>query len=168
MKRFIPAELKQLLLKLLKSNSSTQEIADGLAIGMFVAFLPIMGIQMYVSLVLTRLFRKNSIVAMIAVWITNPITAIPIYLFNLWVGSLIYAKSVDFEAIRLTLSHMDWQNILGLGVGILVPLCLGSMITGLVAAVVSQRLCLRYYDRVHESLHNALHRSDTHANETHS
>ncbi|MBU0506951.1 DUF2062 domain-containing protein [bacterium] len=50
MKRFIPKRIKDLIIKVITSNNDTADVADGLAIGVFIALLPIMGIQMYLSL----------------------------------------------------------------------------------------------------------------------
>lgn len=158
MKRFIPPKLKELIVKLLKSNSSTEEVADGLAIGVFVALLPIMGIQMYVSLLLTRLVRRNSIIAMIACWITNPLTFVPVYLFNLWVGNFLYKSPVSIAKVGRTLEAMDLRSLVHMGQDILIPLWLGSFIVGLIGALVSQRLCLAYYDRVRAFLHKTFSR----------
>lgn len=161
MQKFIPQKIKTLFIRLLKSNSSTPEIADGLAIGVFIALLPIMGIQMYVSLILTRLFRKNSIVAILAAWITNPFTAAPVYLFNLWVGNLIYKEKVTFAEVYQTARSHDLQDILAMGKDILIPLWLGSVIVGLVLAFISQRLCLRYYDGIKTRFHHLTHHDKT-------
>ncbi len=150
MRRFIPKKIIELFIKVLKSNSTTDDIADGLAIGVFVALLPIMGFQMYLSFVLTGLFRKNTWVALIAAWITNPFTAVPIYWFNLWVGNLIYRKPVSFSELKHIVLTLDFHNILAAGKDILIPLWIGSVIVGIAGAFISQQLCLRYYDRIKE------------------
>ncbi|MBF0105429.1 MAG: DUF2062 domain-containing protein [Deltaproteobacteria bacterium] len=153
----MPLKLRELFIRLLKSNSTTPEVADGLAIGVFIAFLPIIGIQMYVSLVLTRLFKKNSIVAIMAAWITNPFTAAPVYLFNLWVGNFIHKDSTELKEVYQMMKTLDLGDILAAGKDILIPLWIGSIIVGLVAAFISQRLCLRYYDRIKKKLYYLTH-----------
>jgi uncharacterized protein len=165
MKRLVPRKIKDLFAKLIKSNSSATELADGLAIGVFVAFLPIMGIQMYVSLILTRLFRKNSLIAMVIVWITNPFTAVPIYLFNIWVGNYLYKDPVSIAELYNTIQNIDLHNILSTGKDILIPLWIGSTIVGIVAAFASQKLCLLYYDRLKLKILNRWYVS-THSNES--
>lgn len=150
MKKLVPQNVKDLFKKLIESHSSTKDVADGLGIGLFVAFLPIVGIQMYVSLLLTRFFKKNSIVAILAAWITNPLTVVPIYLFNLWVGNFIYPNSVSWEYLRDVIEEMNWRSMLMAGTDIVVPLWIGSVIVGTVIGFAGQRLCLRYYDRVRE------------------
>ena len=160
MKKFIPPQIKQLFAKLMKSNSSTQEVADGLAIGVFIAFLPIMGIQMYVSLLLTRLFRKNSIVAMIAAWITNPFTAVPIYLFNFWIGAFFYENSINLNEIKTLLANLTLKSLVAAGQDFLIPLWIGSLIIGIFMAFISQKLCLKYYSRIQKRFHDRFHQEE--------
>ena len=151
MKKLVPKRLKEYFIHLLTSNATTPDVADGLAIGVFVAWLPIIGLHMYLALLLTRLFKKNSLVAIMAVWITNPLTAFPIFLFNLWVGDIFYVKqSVKFSQLYHTVRTFDFREILAAGKDILIPLWIGSVIVGLVVAWISQRLCLIYYDRLKE------------------
>lgn len=78
-------------IKLATQNSTPHEIAFGLAAGIFVGWLPIMGIQMAVVIVLTLPFRNiNRFAAASGVWITNPLTFIPLYAFTYWVGTFFY------------------------------------------------------------------------------
>jgi len=169
MKRLIPRRIKDLILKVFHSNSSTEEVADGLAIGVFIAMLPILGIQMYVSLVLTRLFRKNTLIALAAAWITNPFTAVPIYLFNLWVGKYFYNGDVSYAEIYSIVKSLDFENILSAGKDILIPLWLGSTIVGIAMAFISQKLCLFYYKRIRHKIletKEAIHFRKTQKNES--
>ncbi len=155
MKRFVPKKFKVYFSHLLKSNSTTPEVADGLAIGMFVGWLPVIGLQMYIALVLTRLFKRNTIAGVMAVFVTNPITAFPIYFFNLWVGNFFYSKeSVTFLQLYETVKTLNFRDILVLGQDVLVPLWTGSVLIGLIMAWISQRLCLRYYDRIKKKFHH--------------
>lgn len=157
MKRLIPEKVKKLFVNLIKSHSSTPEVADGLAVGIFVAFLPIMGIQMLVAFGLSELLRKNVIAAMLAVWITNPFTAVPIYLFNLWVGNWFYNEPISLSELYIVMKSLDLNHILNAGKDILIPLWLGSVVVGLILSFVSQRLCLRYYDRMKVKFHHLIH-----------
>lgn len=154
----IPHKIKYLFFKVLKSSSSTVDVADGLAIGVFISLQPIMGSQMLVAFLLTSLFRKNSWVAMLAAWITNPLTFVPIYLFNYWVGLYFYPEGARLEEMRrIFKSELTWQAVRDLGKDILMPLLLGSIIVGIVAAFVSRILCLKYYDRLKVRFKHTLH-----------
>lgn len=152
MKRLIPKRVKDLVWRVLHSNSSKREVADGLAIGVFVAFTPLLGIHMLLALLLTRLLHRNSLIALAAVWITNPFTAVPIFLFNLWVGKLVYNGDVAFTELYTLIKTLDLGDMLSAGKEILIPLWLGSILVGIFFAYASQRLCLKYYERIRDKL----------------
>lgn len=132
-------------------------MADGLALGVFISFLPIMGIHMYVAFAVAELFRKNVLAALLGVWVNNPLTAVPVYLFNLWVGKFIYNKPVSFSELLLDIKMLEITDLLKTGKDLLIPLWIGGMIVGIIAAFVSQWLCLRYYQTLRDKFHHLLH-----------
>lgn len=154
----IPHKIKYLFYKVLRSNSSTEEVADGLAIGVFVSLQPIMGSQMTVALILTWLFKKNHWVAILAAWITNPVTFVPIYLFNYWVGLYFYPQGARLDEMRkIFAGDLTWKMVQELGKDILMPLLVGSAVVGVFAAFISRALCLKYYDRLKAKFKHTLH-----------
>ncbi len=64
-------------------------VAGGLAIGLFVAFTPTIPLQMFLAAVGAIYFKLNIPIALAACWITNPLTAGPIYLASWKVGRYI-------------------------------------------------------------------------------
>jgi len=128
------------------------KIALGMALGIFVGFLPIMGIQMAVVLPFALLFRANKACAIAGVWITNPVTVIPIYYLNYRVGLLF----LDYQ-------HMTWamfedlfaavtmHKFLRLGEAILVPLVGGGFVLAVVFSIptyfVTRSLVIRARER---------------------
>ena len=56
-------------------------VATGLAIGLFVSMLPIIG-QMILAAIGAVRFRANVPIAIAACWITNPLTQLPIWIFQ--------------------------------------------------------------------------------------
>lgn len=132
--------------KLLKLNDSPHDIALGLALGIFIGFLPIMGIQMAVVLVFVIPFRKaNKIAAVAGVWISNPLTVIPIYAFIYWIGTFFYPSEMVLTATDVKERMMNVVNLdgfvdqtaafLGLGADIFLPMCIGGAVVGLIAMV---------------------------------
>src|SRR5690606_36031974 len=81
----------------------------GLAIGMYVTFLPLIGIQMVLSVCLAWLFRANKLVGGPLVWISNPLTIIPIYFPCYWLGcQLLGMPVVTDEWARL---KVNWATL---------------------------------------------------------
>ncbi|HPA57951.1 MAG TPA: DUF2062 domain-containing protein [bacterium] len=130
--------------KLLSLNDSPHDIALGLALGIFIGFLPIMGIQMTVVLVFALPFRNaNKVAAVAGVWITNPLTVIPIYAFIYWVGTAFYPAEYILTSESLKCKMRDiiqldgfidqTQAFLSLGADIFLPMCIGGAIVGFIA-----------------------------------
>jgi uncharacterized protein (DUF2062 family) len=132
------------------------KIALGLALGIFVGFLPIMGIQMAVVLPIALLFRSNKVAAVAGVWITNPVTVIPIYFLDYLVGVLFtpyeHLTWADFKGI---FAGATMTRFLELGESFLVPLFVGGAVIGLVAAFLTYFLFKRFvinYRKAREKL----------------
>ncbi len=96
-------KLRTWAVKLATQHATPHEIALGLAAGIFVGWLPIMGIQMAVVLILVWPFRANRFAAASGVWITNPLTFIPLYAFTYWVGAF-------FWRVEKVLSYDDFKT----------------------------------------------------------
>lgn len=106
-------------------------IAFGLALGLFVGFMPILG-QMIVAIALAILFQVNVPAAAMGVWITNPLTFAPLYFFSYKVGAWILRLPVeqhlDFTMTWSWFTHeflLIWQ-----------PFLLGCLICGVIAALL--------------------------------
>ena len=122
-------------------------IALGAAIGTFVAWLPIMGIQMSVAVPICLAVGANPLPAIPIIWLTNPLTALPIYGFNYWVGIQIVAGPDmdtfrrEFDLALKTLEKSGAQafasQLLDNGVRLAYPLWVGSAVVGAVLAILT-------------------------------
>ncbi len=142
----VKGQLRYRWRELLHQNASPHSIAFGLALGIFVGFLPIMGVQMVVVLFFSLFFRQaNKPAAVIGVWITNPITVLPIYAFIYLVGILVYPVQtpLTYSAMRAEMSRIlslsgPWEQtiaFLNLGADIFIPMFIGGAIVGVVAMI---------------------------------
>jgi len=69
--------------------------ARGVAIGLFVALTPTVGLQTFLMLALCLLLRGNFLFAFAVSWISNPITLGPLYLGYYLLGELVISPLVD-------------------------------------------------------------------------
>ncbi len=60
-------------------KSDKRSVAGGLAVGLFTAFTPTIPFQMLLAAAGAILFKVNLPLALAACWVTNPFTAVPIY-----------------------------------------------------------------------------------------
>lgn len=60
-------------------RTDRRSIASGLALGLFIAFTPTIPFQMTLAVIGALFLKVNLPIALAACWITNPLTALPIY-----------------------------------------------------------------------------------------
>ena len=113
-----------------RMKTSAHEIALGMGVGTFIAFLPIFGFQTLLGIVLIFIIKMNKITTFIGIYLTNPITIPPVFTFNYFVGKLIVGNGnglqdgISFFSLESLLAHYK-------------PLLVGSIIVGIFAAVAA-------------------------------
>lgn len=112
-------------------------ISTSFFIGIFCAFLPIPG-QTIVAALLALMFRTNLPVAMVLIWVSNPLTFTPIFLFSYGVGALLLGQELATFSIELS-----WDWAISQGQAIWLPLLTGSLLCGLVSGGIAY-LVIRY------------------------
>lgn len=135
---------EKLIEPVLRAQGTPESIARGGSIGVWVALTPTVGIQMLLVAGLAVPLRANLPVAMAMVWITNPVTVIPIYFSFYWLGTLLMGlPNQGYRAVATILRdsiHMvESQGLLmaveKLGREVLVPMTLGSLVIASLVAV---------------------------------
>jgi uncharacterized protein (DUF2062 family) len=86
MQRIMRSLIGFIKFRLLHIDDTPQRIARGMAVGLWVAWTPLMGFHMLIALGLSILFRANKALAIALVWLSNPFTLIPVYLPAYLVG----------------------------------------------------------------------------------
>ncbi len=118
--------------RLLSSHATTEEVAQGFALGVFIGVTPSMGLHTVLALVLAAFFGKNKIAAVLGTWINNPLTIFPIFYYDYRVGVLFLHE----HRVR-ALQPESLKDLFHLSRSVLVPMWVGSVILGLVLAVLS-------------------------------
>ena len=152
--RYVLLKLKKFLKRIVIEDNSAHSIAMGAAVGVFVGILPTFGFQMIPALAISIKLRINKLTAMTGVWVTNPFTVIPIYLFNYWVGSLILPSwyVTDIQEINTFLKEVSWANFLKLGSSTIVTFTIGSLIVASLSGVAVYFLLRPLIERHHFTL----------------
>lgn len=115
-----------------------EEIAKGVALGIFIGMTPTFGFQMAIALFFAYLLKENRLAAILGVWITNPVTAPVIY-------------SIEYEMGRILLSlpraslpaEFTWGAYADLGWDIMFPLWVGGTLAGIILGALSYFVTLR-------------------------
>jgi len=160
--------------RILHIDDSAHRIALGVAVGFFVAWTPTIGFQMALTIAIAAAVRANKVVGLPIVWISNPVTAAPLYYYNWVVGRAITrgalesgpaVKSALTKAIEslndplTVLRHLfdaDFWRTTGLKlIGFGMELWIGSIIVGLILGALSYTITRRgvaYYRAHHGAL----------------
>lgn len=137
-------------------------IALGVCIGLFAGLSPLYGLQIIVAFLLALLLRGSKIAAILSVWVTNPLTMVPVYSFTYWVGSCLLSSPVRGkyfrEFIRYCIRHLRWESLeearavvseaLRLGRDILPPLFVGGLAVAAVSSLAVYPLTKRIVRRI--------------------
>ncbi|MPV86396.1 DUF2062 domain-containing protein [Ostreibacterium oceani] len=120
-----------------------RNIASGFAIGVMIGCLPI-PFQMLLAAMLAIASRVNLPIALMATFISNPVTMPFLFSANYFLGTTLLGRSYrDLPAFE-----WGFKAVLDLGAEILIPLYLGSIVMGVIAFVVSL-LSVRIIWRIH-------------------
>ncbi len=144
----------------METHDPLPEVARGAAIGIFLGLTPTVGVQMYTAMMIWLVcryvfrFHFNATVAVAMVWVTNPVTAPPIYYVFLITGQLIQSLlgyvviPISYEAFQHQLDlvsggadlgylefifYATWVLLVDYGW----PMLIGSMIYAIPVSIIS-------------------------------
>ncbi|MCF6178283.1 MAG: DUF2062 domain-containing protein [Geopsychrobacter sp.] len=132
-------QFKLNLIRLMRLQDSPERIARGMALGLFLGMTPTFGIQMILALCVAILLRENKLAAVIGVWVTNPITAPFIYGLEYEIGR--FLLGMPHPAMEIQFNYQFFQQF---GWQVILPLSLGSLIFGIIAALVGYSITLKF------------------------
>ena len=137
--------IKDIFAKLLAERSSPTSVARGIAAGIFMGAVPVMGFQLIGATLIGYRIKGNIIAAGLGCWIGNPL----LYYLDYLVGCFFIPgyQIVTKEEFTNLFSNLSFADTLDLGEKILVPLFGGSVIVGIVLAVISYYLTKILYTR---------------------
>ncbi len=129
-------------------------VCRGLSIGMFWAFIPI-PLQMVPATFFCWLGQANLPLALLAVWISNPLTYIPIFYLEYKIGLIFFDynnSDSDFDKLTIGLSNKTLMEVLTQFINatesIILPLMIGSVVLSVSMAIVGYILGVIFCDRI--------------------
>jgi uncharacterized protein (DUF2062 family) len=133
-------QFKLNFLRLARQRGTPDEIAKGLALGIFVGMTPTFGVQMLLAVLLAFVLKENKLAAAAGVWITNPLTAPFIYALEYESGRLL----LGLPRLRLP-QELSFSAMQSLGYDFMIPLWTASLIYGVICASLTFALTLRLF-----------------------
>ena len=134
-------------LKLLRLRGNPKVLAKGFAVGVFAGCFPLFGLQSLIGLFLATVVRGSKVAAYAATWISNPLTYVPLYIFNYKIGKLLLGTE------DTTLPPLDLESFTAfkeLGSTFAIALLTGSFVVGMSLAVITYFYGLAILERLRD------------------
>jgi uncharacterized protein len=144
-------KLRRAQVRLLSGAGAPAEIAGGMALGLFIAVLPILGLQLPLALLIAEASRRlthfqlSRVAAAAGVWLNNPLTIAPVYGLCYLIGRPIAHRLVPasqqqtgVEAGAFDLGALSFSGPGALEV--MLGLVIGGVLLGLPTAWVGYRI----------------------------
>ncbi len=105
------------------------------SVGIFIGMSPFLGIHTLLGVIVAWAFRLNTFAIITGLYITNPLTVVPIYTFSTWIG----AECLGREQIipRLDWTNITFSHLLDSLKPLLVPFIFGTLLVGFFTAIIS-------------------------------
>ncbi|MFL2808879.1 MAG: DUF2062 domain-containing protein [bacterium] len=155
MKEKIEKIIKDKLINpVLHSNAPVPEVSLGVAVGLFLGLTPTVGVQMYLAALVWSIYRYifrrhfSLPVSVAMVWISNPLTMVPLYYLFLITGYWLLEtqNGLSYDLFRDNLSHISstegtWEMIV-VGTRFLLielgwPMIIGSLVYAVPGFIIS-------------------------------
>lgn len=119
--RYVWQRLRELIVhSVLRLDDTPHRIALGVAIGFFVTWTPTVSVQMILVVALASVLKANKLVGVPFVWISNPLTIVPIYGPNYFIGSKLLGGRYTWSAFTAAVERaMEAQANLPAAEGLL-------------------------------------------------
>jgi uncharacterized protein len=156
---------RELLRQILLLNDSEHSVAVGTTVGVFVGMTPTVGVQMLMIIIFAFItkpfFHFNRIAALVSVYISNPLTMLPIYWFDYKVGTYFVEGNMTKEEFSKILEYNSfsewWNTVLGLFIDVGWPLFWGAMVLATLASLITypaMRYLLNSFHKKEACSHN--------------
>lgn len=108
LKNSTPKEFKKFFRDPIVWQFNISRVALGVAIGLFVGIMTLIPFQMIIAALLAVILRANLPTAVLATWICNPLTIVPITYFNYYIGNLMLGQDTAFVFEKF---NWDYQHL---------------------------------------------------------
>lgn len=108
-------------------------VANGMLIGIVCALVPI-PFQTLPAVMLAVMFRANIPLVLFLVWLTNPLTAVPVWYGTYMLGALMLGMQPDWQVDNASFEAM-WDSMLANFGQIYLPMAFGALVLGAVLGI---------------------------------
>jgi uncharacterized protein (DUF2062 family) len=151
-------QLRYYYLRFIRLKGEPNELALGMALGVFAGMMPIMPFQIALAVTLAMLLKGSKITAAIGTWISNPLNWYFVYFYDYKLGAWILGvpeRKALFSGIIQSMKSghgplVIVSKILGAGGAFAAAFLLGGLILGLIFFPPTYFFFLRFFRYVKE------------------
>jgi uncharacterized protein len=147
--------------KILQIDDTPESIAKGVALGIFIAMTPTVGLQMILVVIVHSFAKANRMAGIVMCYLSNPATMLPIYWADYQVGRLLlgqpaipretFNKIFALEGPNLLMQLKSFvENLMEFSWDVAGPLFLGGMIMGFFCGMPAYPVTLKIIRRHRE------------------
>lgn len=138
-------QIRYYYLRFIRLRGEPNELALGMAFGVFTGMMPIMPFQIAAAVTLALLFKGSKIAAALGTWISNPLNWYFIYFCNYKLGAFILRipdESAIFSSVMSAVQSGEESivivgKILGAGGVGLAAFLIGGLVMGIIVSIPS-------------------------------
>jgi uncharacterized protein (DUF2062 family) len=146
-------QLRYYYWKFIRLKGSPNDLALGIALGIFSGLLPVVPFQTALAIFLAIVFGGSKITAALGTWISNPLNWYLVYYLDYRIGAAILGlseKNRGFASVMAAIRHGEEgmalvRKVLGSGGSIIAAFVLGGIILGLLVAPLSYPVFLKVF-----------------------
>jgi uncharacterized protein (DUF2062 family) len=149
------SRVRQVVQLLVHVDEAPGRVALAFAIGVWIAFFPILGIHTGMALAIAFVFRMNRVAILTGAWINNPWTLAPMYMAGTVLGCGLLGVSTDgLEVIDWSLHGRAFYAVLLESLRpYVLPFIVGNTVLGLLCAILAYFLLRTILERRRQIAH---------------
>ena len=148
--------MKYYYLRFIRLRGEPNELALGMAFGVFAGMMPIVPFQTVFAVTLALLFKGSKITAALGTWVSNPLNWYFQYYYSYKLGALLLGIPKDnqvFSSIMTAVrsgeeSMVIAGKLIGAGGAMISAFLLGGMLMGIVLAPPAYYIFLRLFNHI--------------------
>lgn len=119
----------------LRINDTPHRVALAFAIGVFLAFFPVIGVHTIMALTAAWVGRLSAPVILAGTFVNNPWTIAPIYGGSFWFGLFLTGRA--FPSVRIDWADMSISALWEALKPVVWPFCVGTIVAGIIASIIA-------------------------------
>lgn len=148
--------MKYYYLRFVRLRGEPNELALGMAFGVFAGMLPILPFQTAFAVTLALLFKGSKITAALGTWVSNPLNWYFQYYYSYKLGALLLGVPKEnrvFSSIMAAVQSGEESmviagKLIGAGGAMIAAFLLGGLLMGVVVAPLAYYVFLRLFNHI--------------------